>query len=176
VSNSEARWREPASLLPLHWGHYADRYVFGIVLVVGGAIQLQGSNTFTLNFLLIGMAAHITGWAILPSRGWRRIVVIVPATAQIWLLLTGPLSVWMFAIPFTCWLVVRHRPWRSYPTIALPIAHGIVLPHFFTEYSAMPQAISISMAVLVGSAWIARAIATTVPTPSTFAKSRSTIV
>ena len=168
MARSDNRWREPASLLPLHWGHYADRYVAGIVLIIGGAIQLQGSNTFTLIFLLIGMAAHITGWAILPSRGWRRVVVIVPATAQIWLSLTGPLSVWLFAIPLLCWLVVRHRPWRSYPTVALPIANGIVLPHFFTEYSAMPQAIGISLAVVVAAAWLARTLATTVRSPSSF--------
>ncbi len=171
MASSDPGWREPASLLPLHWGHYADRYVAGIILIVGGAIQLQGSNTWTLPLLLIGTLSHALGWVILPARGWRRMLAVVPATAQIWLLLTGPLSVWTLTVPYLCWLIVRHRPWRSYLTLALPIANGILLPRFFTEYSGMPQALAISMVVFVGAAWLARALATTRRSPSKFRES-----
>ncbi|CAN5200039.1 hypothetical protein BH11ACT4_BH11ACT4_00860 [soil metagenome] len=129
------------------------------MLIVGGAIQLQGSNTYTLPLLLIGTAAHITGWSIMPSRGWRRLAVVVPATGQIWLLLTGPQSMWTLSIPYICWLLVRHRPPAAYLTVLFPIANGMIIPQFFGEYSGMPLALAISMAVFVGSAWLARLIA-----------------
>jgi hypothetical protein len=155
------RWREPTRDLPLRWGHYSDRYLAGIVLIVAGGLHLAGSNNYTLGFLLIGTVVHAIGWSIMPARGWRRILVVAPATAQIWLLLTGPLSVWTFTIPYVCWLIVRHRPWRSYVTVIFPILNGFLLPHFFIEYSGMPLALAISMCVFIGSAWVARAIAMT---------------
>lgn len=157
---------EPTSRLPLRWGLYRDRYLAGLTLIVGGAIQLQGSNTYTLTFLLIGTVAHITGWSIMPARGWRRLIVVIPTTAQIWLLLTGPLSVWMFTIQLACWLVVRHRPLRSYAALALPLANGLIMPGFLTEYSQMPTAIGISTIVLVAAAWLGRVIAASAPPSS----------
>lgn len=153
------RLREPTSLLFLRWGSYRGRYLAGLLLIVGGAVQLQGSNTWTLPLLLIGTTAHIVGWSIMPSQGWRRMLVIAPATAQIWLLLTGPASVWMFVIPYLCWMLVRHRPVRSYVTVLLPLANGFVIPQFTMEYSGMPIALAITMTVFVGSAWLARLIA-----------------
>lgn len=161
-----AAWVEPTSLLPLRWGHYRDRYVFGLILIIGGAVQLQGSNTYTIPLLLIGTVAHITGWSIMPARGWRRLVVVVPATAQMWLTLTGPLSVFLFTIPFLCWMLVRHRPLRSYIAGVLPLANGFILPMFFTEYSQMPEALTVSLLVLVASAWLARVIAASATPPS----------
>ncbi|MGV8897192.1 MAG: hypothetical protein ACOH10_07115 [Rhodoglobus sp.] len=152
-------WREPTSTLPLRWGTYRGRYLAGLLLIVGGAIQLQGSNTWTLPLLLIGTTAHAVGWSILPSAGWRRMLVIVPTTAQIWLMLTGPASMWMLVAPYLCWLLVRHRPLSSYVTVLLPLANGLIIPQFFMEYSGMPIALAISMTVFVGSAWLARLIA-----------------
>ncbi len=152
-------WREPSASLPLHWGSYRERYAIGLILIVGGAIQLQGSNTYTLLLLLIGTAAHITGWSIMPARGWRRLAVIVPATAQIWLSLTGPQSMWTLAIPYACWLLVRHRPALAYLTVLLPVANGVIMVRVFSDYSGMPLALAISMSVFVGAAWLARLIA-----------------
>jgi len=152
-------WSEPTRSLPLRWGDYNDRYVFGIVLIVGGGIQLQGSNTWTLGFLLVGVLAHVVGWSILPARGWTRLVAVVPATAELWLLLAGPLAVWTLVIPYLCWLLVRGRPGRSYLTALLPLANGVILPRFFTEMSGMLPALVITLTVFVGSAWLARAIA-----------------
>lgn len=153
------RWREPTSLLRLNWGSYRERYVFGLVLIIGGAVQLEGSNVYTPLLLLIGTAAHATGWSIMPAQGWRRLAVVVPATAQIWLMLAGPRSMWSLTIPYLCWLLVRHRPLAAYLTVLFPLANGFILPQFFSEYSGMPVAIAISMAVFVGSAWLARLIA-----------------
>lgn len=156
---SERRWHEPTRALPLRWGHYNDRYLAGLLLIVGGGIQLQGSNTWTLPLLLIGTAAHVIGWAIMPASGWRRLVVVVPATAQIWILLTGPYSAWTFVVPYLCWLLVRHRPARSYITVLFPLANGMILPQFFTEYTGMLPTLAISMAVLIASAWVASVLA-----------------
>ena len=63
------RWREPTFSLPLRWGTYRGRYLAGLLLIVGGAIQLQGSNTRTLPLLLIGTTAHAVGWSIIPQSG-----------------------------------------------------------------------------------------------------------
>ena len=156
---SDRRWVEPTRALPLRWGHYNDRYAAGILLIVGGGIQLQGSNTWTLPLLLIGTVAHATGWSIMPASGWRRLVAVIPATAQLWLLLSGPESAWTFVVPYLCWLLVRHRPARSYITVLFPLANGFIVPQFFTEYTGMLATIAISMAVLIASAWLARFLA-----------------
>lgn len=163
MSGADQRWREPTSLLPLHWGTYLGRYLAGLLLIIGGAIQLQGSNTYTLNFLLIGATAHAVGWSIMPARGWRRIVAVIPSSAIIWLLLTGPFSLWMLTITFIGWLIVRHRPARSFVTAILPLANGVMIAQFFSEYSQMLPALAISFAVFVASAWLARLIAATGP-------------
>ncbi|WP_341952799.1 hypothetical protein [Salinibacterium sp. TMP30] len=152
------RW-EPTRRLPLKWGHYSDRYFIGLVLIIAGAIHLQGANNYTLIILLIGTTATAVGWSIMPARGWRRMIVILPTITQIWIMLTGPMSMWTLTIPLLCWLLVRHRPLVSYVVLALPIANGIILPRFFQEYSAMPQALAISTVVVVAAAWLARAIA-----------------
>lgn len=152
-------FREPTSALPLRWGTYRGRYLAGLLLIVGGAIQLQGSNTWTLPLLLIGTTAHAVGWSIMPAAGWRRLLVILPTTAQIWLMLTGPASMWMLVAPYLCWLLVRHRPAASYLTVLFPLAVGCIIPQFLMEYSGMPLALTVSMTVFVGSAWLARLIA-----------------
>jgi hypothetical protein len=131
------------------------------VLIVGGAIQLQGANNWTLPLLLIGAVTHAIGWGIMPARGWRRIISLMPSSAILWLLLTGPFSMWMLSITLACWLLVRHRPLRSYVTVLIPLANGVIVAQFVHEYSWMPVVLVISMAVFVASAWLARLIATT---------------
>lgn len=154
-------WQEPTRSLPLRWGRYEDRYLWGLILLIAGAVGLQASNTYTNFFLLQGATVYVIGWSILPSRGWRRILIVAPATGQLWLLLTGPLSVWTLVIPYLGWLLVRHRPLRSYLTVVFPIFSAVILPNFFVEYSGMLPTLAISLAVLVASAWAARALAAT---------------
>ena len=152
-------WREPTSLLPLNWGTYRGRYLGGLTLIVGGAFQLNGSNVWTLQFLLIGAAAHALGWIILPARGWRRSLSAIAATGATVALLVGPRAMPVFALLLVCWLLVRHRPALSYITLLLPLASGLVVSQVLTEYSGMPIALGISIVVLVGSAWLARVLA-----------------
>ena len=154
-----AAWQEPSRSTPLRWGTYADRYLAGLALIFAGTIGLQGANPYIIWLLLAGTVAVLVGWAILPARGWRRIVTMGPGMGAIWILLTGPQSVWSLTIPFVCWLVVRHRPLVSYVTLLLPLASGVILPGLVHEYSGMPRALAISAAVLIASAWLARLIA-----------------
>lgn len=156
---SLARDWEPTRRLPLKWGHYADRYFAGLVLIIAGAVHLQGANNYTLIILLIGTTATVVGWSIMPAKGWRRMIVALPAVSQIWIMLTGPMSMWTLAIPLLCWLIVRHRPLISYLALIIPVANGIVLTRFYQEYSSMPQALAISAVVLVAAAWVAQLIA-----------------
>jgi hypothetical protein len=158
-SPEPTRHLEPTRRLPLKWGRYSDRYFAGLILIVAGAIHLQGANNYTLTILLIGTMSTVIGWSIMPARGWRRMVVVLPAISQIWLMLTGPLSMWTLTVALLCWLLVRHRPLTSYLALALPLANGVILPRFFQEYSSMPEALAISAVVLVAAAWLARVIA-----------------
>ena len=81
----------------------------------------------------------------------RRLVVSMAAVV---LLIAGPQSLWLLAASFAGWLLVRRRPLRAWFTVALPLASGILLANVFREYSGMPLALAIQLAVLVGSAWL----------------------
>jgi hypothetical protein len=162
------RWREPTRALPLRWGRYADRYLAGLLLIVAGGVDLQGSNANFGWLLAFGTAAHAAGWWIMPAAGWRRIWVVLPGTACIWLLLTGPQSVFLLVMPFAGWLLVRHRPPLAYLTVLPVLIASIVVAQFVHEYSGMLIALGIMFAVLVASAWGARWIASrSAPEPET---------
>ena len=157
------RLPEPTRQLPLRWGGYVDRYVLGLAMILGGGIGLQGANPRILPLLLAGTVMHATGWAILPSSGWRRVLGAVVGTAQIWLLLIGPAAVWTLVLPYVAWLLVRQRPWRSFVTVLFPLATGILVPQLTHEYQFQPIALPIALAVVIASAWIATAIARSAP-------------
>jgi hypothetical protein len=156
-------WTEPTRRLPLRWGAYVDRYVLGLALILGGGLGLQGANPRILPLLLAGTVMHAAGWIILPAGGGRRVLGAIVGTAQIWLLLIGPPAVWTLVLPYLAWLAVRHRPWRSYVTVLFPLATGILMPQLVIEYQFQPVALPIALAVVVASAWIARAIASSAP-------------
>jgi ABC-type antimicrobial peptide transport system permease subunit len=171
-STSPPRFIEPTRALPLRWGTYEDRLWLGLLLIVAGAAAVQGSNTYALNFLAAGTVVHAVGWSILPAQGWRRVLVVLPATAQTWLFVAGPQWVWTLLVPYLAWLIVRHRPLRSYITVLFPLATSLVLPPFVSEYSGMPLALVISLSVFVASAWLARVIAAR-PSPRELLRSPS---
>lgn len=156
---AEPNLLEPNARLPLRWGAYLDRYVLGIAFIVGGGLGLQGANPRVLPLLLAGTIMHAAGWAVLPSPGWRRVIAAALGTATIWLLLMGPTAVGALALPFAGWMLVRQRPWRAWVGILFPIAYGIAVPQFVHEYRYQPIALGVGIAVLVGSAWLARGIA-----------------
>jgi hypothetical protein len=150
---------EAAARLPLRWGTYDGRRWAGLVLIVGGLMHLQAARTEDLIPLIIGSAAHIVGWLIMPARGWRRLVPLLPSTLVVWLLLTGPQSMWTLTVPFLSWLLVRHRPWRSLLAVSPVLLNGVVAAAVYREYVWMPVAVGASAIVVVGSAWWAAAIA-----------------
>ncbi|HEY4225143.1 MAG TPA: hypothetical protein VGM70_04970 [Pseudolysinimonas sp.] len=152
----------PATL-PLRWGTARTRTIQGAVLIVSGAMAVAGSDTYVLLLLLAGTLAHVAGWSIIPSDGWRRIVAILLSTPAALLLLTGPRFIAVLVLPYIGWLLVRHRPLRSYPTVIFVLAGAVVVARLFPDYDGMLPALGIEFLVIVASAWVARAVA--VPRP-----------
>lgn len=158
---SPGTWREPTSLLPLRWGAYRTRLAGGLLLVVAGNIAFAGgggSSSFANALLVLGPIAHITGWLILPAAGWRRIVAMVIANFAMIFLLTGPGWLAILTLPYLGWLLVRHRPVASYATALFVPAAAVMAREFFPNYTGMLPALGLVGAVIVGSAWAARAV------------------
>ena len=145
--------------LPLRWGTARARTVGGGILIVSGAVAVAGSNTYVLLLLLAGLLAHVAGWAVMPTDGWRRVVAVVISAPAALLLLTGPRFIGVLVLPYIGWLLVRDRPLRSYPTVTFVLAGAVVVARLFPDYSGMLPALAIEGAVIVGSAWAARAVA-----------------
>lgn len=145
--------------LPLRWGSYASRVLGGGILIISGAVAVAGSDTFVLWLLLAGVVAHVAGWCIMPSDGWRRVVAVTISTPAVVLLLTGPRFIGVLVLPYIAWLLVRHRPARSYPTVTFVLAGAVILPRVYSDYDGMLPALGIELAVIVASAWVARAVA-----------------
>ncbi|QEO09300.1 hypothetical protein [Protaetiibacter larvae] len=153
-------WREPTAALPLRWGDAATRWWSGVWLAGGGGLAIAGSNTYALWVLAIGVAAHLIGWCILPSAGWRRAVAVAPSLLAMFLLLSGPRFVIVLAIPYLCWLLVRHRPALAALTV-VPVVVAALLVGDATadDPRRMLSALAVVVAVMVASAWLARLIA-----------------
>lgn len=154
-----AAWVEPAARLPLRWGHYRDRVAMGLVLIIGGMVHLQAASTTLLWPLAVGTTAHIVGWLILPAAAWRRLVPVLPSSLVVWLLLTGPQSVWLVSVTLLCWLIARHRPWRSFLALGPVLLYGVAAVTLFREYDEALVAFTGALVVVVGSAWWAWALA-----------------
>ena len=155
----------------MHWGHYYPRYAAGVALLFAGGIGLQGSNTYSNVFLLLGTIAHVGGWVILPGPGARRSWVAAPSLITVWILLTGPQSVPALVVPLLAWFFVRQRPGLSYLAVIPLLAVTFLLANLYSGYADMPVALGVSLIALVGSAWLGRFIARLGRTPSVFAAS-----
>ena len=154
-------WVEPTSVVPLRWGAYRSRLLGGLLLIVAGGVAIAGgsaSSPFAQFLLAAGSAAHVTGWSVLPSAGWRRVWALIPSTLAMWFLLTGPGWLWILLLPYLGWLLVRHRPVAAYATAIFVLAATTMVARPFLEYSGMLPALGIVAAVMVVSAWVARAV------------------
>jgi hypothetical protein len=149
---------------PLRWGGQRARAIGGGILIVAGAVAVAGSDTYVLLLLLAGLLAHVAGWSVMPADGWRRVVAVVISTPAVLLLLTGPRFIGVLVLPYIGWMLVRHRPARSYPTVTFVLAGAVTVATVFPDYEGMLPALTIEFAVIVGSAWVARAVAGTVRT------------
>jgi hypothetical protein len=155
------RWVEPTSTVPLRWGSYRSRLLGGLLLIVAGGVAIAGGSAaspFAQFLLAAGTAAHVTGWSVLPSAGWRRVWALIPSTLEMWFLLTGPGWLSLLLLPYLGWLLVRHRPISAYPTALFVLAAATMVAGPFVEYSGMLPALGIVTAVMVVSAWAARAV------------------
>lgn len=149
-----SRWIEPTRALPLRWGTYAERYLAGLALIVSGAVGVQGATGSFHVAIGLGALAHVTGWWILPSAGWRRIWVVAPSLLSVVILLAGPLALGLLAVPFTAWLLVRHRPLPTFLLALVVLATGILLMN--GDRSSMLPILAVMAGVIVACAWIAR--------------------
>jgi hypothetical protein len=155
------RWREPTSRLRLRWGGYRPRLIGGLLLIVAGGTAVAGggaTSPFATALLFLGSIAHIAGWAVLPAAGWRRVWALLPSTFAMWFLLTGPGWLAILVVPYAGWLLARHRPLASYPTLTFVLAGAVIVARLFPAYSAMLPALGIMAGVMVLSAVAARAV------------------
>ena len=155
------RWQEPASRLRLRWGGYRTRLLGGLLLIVAGGTAIAGgaaSSPFANLLLYLGSIVHVTGWAVLPAAGWRRVWALIPSTVVMWALLAGPGWLAVLVLPYLGWLLVRHRPLASYPTVTFVLAGAVIVARLFPSYSSMLPALGIMAALLVVSALAARAV------------------
>ena len=142
----------------MRWGGYRIRLWGGLWLIIGGGVAIAGSDTYVLLLLLAGTIAHVVGWCILPSAGWRRIVAAGPSTLAMWLLLPGPRYLVVLIVPYLAWMLVRHRPPLAWLTAIFVLAGAILLGQVYWEYRDMLEALGIAFSVMVGSAWVARSV------------------
>ena len=155
------RWREPTTNLRLRWGGYRTRMLGGLLLIVGGGLAVAGgaaSSPFANFLLYAGSIAHITGWSVLPSAGWRRVWALVPSTAVMWALLAGPGWLWILVFPYLGWLLVRHRPIAAYPTLLFVIVGAVLVAPLFPSYDLMLPALGTMATIMLLSALAARAV------------------
>lgn len=160
-----AGFTEPTRGTPLRWGTYLGRYLAGLTYIVAGMFVLLSSNVYAIGFLLLGTVAHVAGWFVLPTSGARRLIAFGPGLLATFLLLTGPQSLFFMTGVLFGWLVVRERPLRSYVVLLFPIFSGVLMANQFHANYDEPIALAIESAVVVGSAWLARFLATTRKTP-----------
>ncbi len=145
----------------LRWGGYRPRLLGGLLLIVAGGTAVAGggaTSPFATALLFLGSTAHIVGWSVLPAAGWRRIWALIPSTFAMWFLLTGPGWLAILVLPYAGWLLVRHRPLASYPTLLFVLAGAVMVARLFPSYSAMLPALGIMAAVILLSALAARAV------------------
>lgn len=155
------RFSEPTRRLDLRWGTYTGRYLAGLAYIAGGMVVLLSSNIYSIGFLLLGTVAHTAGWFILPATGARRLWAFWPSLIASFMLLTGPQILFVMAATLLGWLLVRERPLRCYVVLLFPIASGVIMAYSFHANTYEPLAFGIEVVVVVGSAWLARYLATT---------------
>lgn len=157
------RWREPTALLPLRWGSYRARYLTATALVIAGALLVQATSVYAVFLLGAGFLAMIAGWLVLPSRGLRRLGVVIPAALASSAPLFGSAGAIALVVALAAWLYLRQRPGIAYLVLPLPVLSGVILAQLFPQYGDGLIVVAVSLVVVVASAWLAQSIARTRP-------------
>jgi hypothetical protein len=150
---------EPTAALPLRWGGYRLRYGLALTLILAGGLLVQAGSVYAGYFITGGIAIHLAGWLVLPAKGVRRVIIALPSAIFTSALLFGSLGSVLLALCLLGWLWARQRPLISYPVLVLPVACGVILFFLFPQYGNGATVVGVSLLVVVGSAWLARAIA-----------------
>jgi len=147
--------RAPAAAVPLRWGRYGDRVAWGLALVIAGAVAIAGSSALWPWLPVLGVVAHVAGWAILPAAGWRRVTAAGVATPATLLLLAGPHWIGGLVVGSLAWLLVRHRPPIAWTTALLPLAAALWIGRTAPASGGVLPALALMLAALVAAAWLA---------------------
>lgn len=137
------------------WGRQRSRFILGIGLLFCGGLLVQTTSVFALWLMLLGAIVHAAGWVVIPGKGWRRSLAIVPGVVTMVLILNGASAMAALAIPLAVWLLVRERPLRAYLVLGIPIATAYILAQYLAQYGHGAIVLLICGSALVGSAWLA---------------------
>ena len=159
MSAVEARWREPSSRRELRWGTYRLRLIAGLALLYSGAVIVQLTSAYSLIALPSGLLVLVVGWCILPGIGWRRVVGAAVGAFSAMLMLNGAAALVFLVAPLAAWLFIRQRPALSYLVLVIPAFTSYLLAQSFAQYGWGFLILSIGIAAVAGSAWLARALA-----------------
>lgn len=107
----------------------------------------------------LGAILHVTGWAILPARGGRRVLAAALSVLTFVTMLAGTSLVWLSFIPFALWLLVRQRPGITYFLTLVPAGVALLALAIFGPFAEKQFLFAIVLASAVAAAWAARAIA-----------------
>lgn len=172
---ASGRWQEPTRSLSLKWGSYQPRYLIAVALVVLPLVlsPLLPLLAYRTNYSVYN--ALIIVAALLPAIGWVAALVIIPSTGvrrgiAVPLVLLGAYGGAMsigigglgLVFAMLAWLILRGRPGLSY-LVLIATPGALVITAIGMDYRFYDVRFIFSLLallLLVGLAWLARAIAT----------------
>ena len=153
------RLTDPTSHLRLRFGTHRVRLALSVALLYVGGILLQLTSAYTLLIGMLGLAASIAGWCLVPSPGWRRSLAVAPAILGVVGLIGGAAIGALLSLTLAGWLFVRLRPVVSYIVLVIPIIASIALAQLFPDYGSGVIVATLIGAVVAVSAWLGWCIA-----------------
>jgi hypothetical protein len=134
------------------------RSIVAIGLLVAGGIAVQLTSAYTLPIAVLGFAASVAGWIVVPARGWRRCLAVLPGLLGVAALLSGTDGAPLVALTVWAWLLVRERPVLSWVVLLLPVGVGVGLASVVTQYGQGVVVAAACGAGAISSAILARMV------------------
>ena len=151
---------QPTFAPPAPGSRQRVRLWIGVALIVIGVGLSNLMSSYTLALLGIGPLVQLIGWLAMPGALWRRLVVLLPCLVAGLLLRAGPDFAGAFAVLLAGWLLVWHRPLRSYLALLLPIVASFGFKATIDSYSLTWVMLLLGSLVTVAGAWVAWWLAT----------------